>query len=147
MKKLFSIISLSLILIAAVFIVLNIRQKPQIKLPSENKRMENLNSVFPEQTVLNFYDEYLKRGNINKNYLTQEFGNTLGEKITQDLALDPIICAFDKPLGIEIHSSTGSSKLKTLTVTSRYQAQKIDFGIELEKIGEDYKISNIICGL
>lgn len=146
MRKLFSIISLSLILIAVVVMVLNTRQKPQIKSPNENTKVENLNSLFPEQTVLNFYDEYLKRGNINKNYLTQEFGNTLKEKITQNLTLDPVICAFDKPLGIEIHSSTGSSNLKTLTVTSRYQAQNIDFGIELEKIGEDYKISNIVCG-
>lgn len=147
MKKLFFVASLILIVIAAFFMVLNIRQKPQIKLPNESTKVENLNSVFPEQAVLNFYDEYLKKGNINKKYLTQEFGNTLGEKITQDLVFNSIMCATDKPLGIEIHSSTGSSNLKTLTVTSRYQTQNIDFNIELEKIGEDYKISNIICGL
>lgn len=102
----------------------------------------------PEQTAINFYDQYLKNQNYKQSkYLTYAFRQKLDKLKNSAVTYDPILCAQNIPISINISSATISSKLIYLFVTENFSSESINHKVEFEKEGDFYKISNIVCGL
>lgn len=145
---------LFLFFLLASFLILSKSLQKQTPKKADNPNKNTVEtSLFPSQTAINFYSNYLNyKGDlmsesayVNSEYLSEDLKIKLKKEISKKPVLNPILCLNQKPDQITVSSATVSSGLAEVLITNTYLSKKYSHILKLKLSGNKYVISDIIC--